>query len=439
MIVDAVATSAEVVGGYRSPETAIAAAIERARAVNPTINAIVEPAYERALEKAAGAGPAGSLAGVPILLKDLFCPAEGDTAYQGNRTLKDQDYRYPVSGAVVRRLENAGAVSIGRSHSPELGCGQCPAAAETALYGPARNPWNPEYSPLGSSGGAAAAVAAGVVPLAHASDGGGSIRIPASANGLIGLKCSRGRISAAPAGELWAGGVTDGVVSRSVRDTALALDVLAGPEPGDPHWVPPPARSYRALAGEPPPRLRIGLCTALPYTETAPGCAAAAREAADLLSDLGHRVERAHPEPMNRLDYMYDYIRVIRVSLVTELRMFEAGLGRPWRAEDVEEGTWINYQRGLKVSGADVFESRERLHRFTREMLAWWHQGFDLLLTSTLATEVPRVGHLVEGDERLLTRRLAAVTPFLPQFNVTGQPAISVPMAAGDNGVPIGV
>ena len=452
---DATALADQMRAGEIDAVTTVENAIARCEQLNPTINAIVEQTFDPAREQAAeldASGPSrGLLAGVPIALKDLFCPAEGEPGYQGNRRLAELDYRYPETGAVARRLAEAGAISIGHSHSPELGGGQCPAAAETHLYGPTRNPWNTDHTVLGSSGGAAAAVAAGIVRIAHASDGGGSIRIPASANGLVGLKPSRGRISNAPAGEAWGGGTTDGAVALTVRDAALALDVLAGPEPGDP-YVPahraPPA-GYVAEVGQDPGELRIGVSSTIPFEDTDPLCTQATEAAAGLLDGLGHRVETARPEPMATNDYMYDYVRIMRASATATLRSFESVLGRPWAEDDVEPVAWINYQRGAKISAPDVLASRERLHQFTRRIVQWWNEvpgqgdGFDLLLTPTLGVVPPRVGHLVDGDERTLTRRLAKVTPYLPQFNVSGQPAISVPLGTPEGmspeGLPIGV
>ena len=455
MMNDATALAEQVRAGELDTATTVEDAISRCGQVNPTINAIVEQTFDAARQRAAELDASGAstglLAGVPIALKDLFCPAEGEPGYQGNRRLAELDYRYPQTGAVARRWAEAGAISIGHSHSPELGGGQCPAAAETHLYGPTRNPWNTDHTVLGSSGGAAAAVAAGIVRIAHASDGGGSIRIPASANGLVGLKPSRGRISNAPAGEAWGGGTTDGAVTLTVRDAALALDVLAGPEPGDP-YVPahraPPA-GYVAEVGQDPGELRIGVSSTIPFEDTDPLCTQATEAAAGLLDGLGHRVETARPEPMATNDYMYDYVRIMRASATATLRSLEGVLGRPWAEDDVEPVAWINYQRGAKISAPDVLASRERLHQFTRRIVQWWNEvpgqgdGFDLLLTPTLGVVPPRVGHLVEGDERTLTRRLAKVTPYLPQFNVSGQPAISVPLGTPEGmspeGLPIGI
>ncbi|MDE0135668.1 MAG: amidase [Acidimicrobiaceae bacterium] len=452
---DATALAEQVRAGETDAASTVEDAIARCEQLNQTINAIVEQTYEAARHRAADANAQGDreglLAGVPIALKDLWCPAEGEPAYQGNRRLAELDHRYTETGSVARRWAEAGAISIGHSHSPELGGGQCPAAAETQLYGPARNPWNTDHTVLGSSGGAAAAVAAGIVRIAHASDGGGSIRIPASANGLVGLKPSRGRISSAPAGEGWGGGTTDGAVALTVRDAALALDVLAGPEPGDPYVPahPAPASGYVAEVGQDPGQLRIGVSSMIPFEDTDPLCTLAADAAASLLDGLGHRVEPALPEAMVSNDYMYDYVRIMRASATATLRAYESVLGRPWAEDDVEPVAWINYQRGAKISGADILASRERLHQFTRRLVQWWNpepghgSGFDLLLTPTLGIVPPPVGYLVEGDERTLTRRLARVTPYLPQFNVSGQPAISVPLGTPDGmspeGLPIGI
>ena len=415
-------------------------AIAQAEALDPQLNAIVETRYDDARREAAALNVGDQLlAGVPILLKDLACPVEEDTAYQGNRVLREVDYRYSATGSVARRLREAGTISIGRSHSPELGGGNCPASAETDLYGPTHNPWDPTRTAMGSSGGAAAAVAAGIVPIAQASDGGGSIRIPAAACGLVGLKPTRGRISSAPSGEMWAGGVTDGVVSRTVRDSALALDVLAGNEPGDPYLAPPFSERWVDQVGLEPGSLRVGLCLGVPFAETHLMCRQAVTAVGAVLEQLGHRVDEAHPEPLDRLDFMYDYIRIIRSSLAADLNDKASVIGRSWTPGDVEDGTWVNYQRGLRISAPDYAASRERLHVWTRQMVDWWERGNDILVTSTLATPPPELGHLVGGDDRERRDRLAATIPLTPQFNVTGQPAISLPLHWTSDGVPIGV
>ena len=422
-----------------SPRELVEQAITRAETLNPHLNAIVEDDFAKALARAdALLVDEQPFAGVPTLLKDLATPCVGDTAYQGNRLLKQIDHRYASTSAVVARLNRAGFINIGRSHSPEFGCGNCTAAAETALYGPTCNPWDVTRTAMGSSGGAAAAVATGIVPIAQATDGGGSIRMPASACGLVGLKPSRGLISNAPMGEIWAGGCSQGVISRTLRDTATALDSLSGYESGDSYRIHRKEDSMLEHLGRPPARLRIGLCTGLAFAVTARPCREAVESVGRVLEELGHRVEFAHPDVMNSLDYLYDYITIIRVSLAQELESLRDIIARPWMSEDVENGTWINYQRGLKVSAVDYALARERLNAWAREVISWW-KSYDLLVLPTLATLPPKIGYLVNGAERERTERLAATIPFTPQFNVTGQPAMSLPLHWSDEGLPVGV
>ncbi len=430
--------AAVVRAGSMSPSETVSEAIARADAKNPLLNAIVEGDYDGALARAERVSWDGLLPGVPTLLKDLGAPLKGDRGYRANRMLREMDFRYSYTGNVARRLLGAGAVSLGRSHSPELGSGNCPAAAETDLYGATHNPWDLGRTSLGSSGGAAAAVAGGIVPIAHASDGGGSIRLPASACGVVGLKPSRGRISIAPEGESWAGGATDGVMSRTVRDTALGLDVLAGYEPGDPHQARAHDGTWLGEVGIDPGRLSIGLCDSLPYAETDPQCRLAVNEAGTLLASLGHHVDMDHPTGIHTMDYMYDYVRVIRASAAASFDALATVFGRPLTADDVEDGTWIASERGRKISAPDYVASLGRIHTFSRSIVAWW-QGADLLVTPAVARIPPPLGYLVEGDQKQRTSRLAEITPYVTPFNVTGQPAISLPLHWTPEGFPIGV
>ncbi len=442
-ILDATATAALIRAREISPEEVVEEAIARAEAMNPALNAIVEPAYDAARQSASRLTQRSlsdlPLAGVPMALKDLFSGLEGDTAYFGNRVLKSLDHRYAETSAVVRRFADAGAISLGRTHSPEFGYGNCTAAADTALYGPTFNPWALGHTAMGSSGGGAAAVAAGIIPIAHASDGGGSIRMPASACGLVGLKPSRGRVSSAPAGEVWSGGCSEGVLSRTVRDTALALDVLAGPEPGDPYGVPVQSPSYvEAIAAQSLP-LTIGVAHGFSYTQTHPECQAAVDIASALLSRLGHHVYESMPSALDSLDYLYDYMVVIRTAIATELNALKRKLGREWSEEDMENGSWVQYQRGLRIPAVDFDVAIRGMQRWTREVVAWWHEGNDLLLLPTLATPPPETGFLTAGPEPQRRARLAATIPFTPPFNVTGQPAISLPVHWTPEGLPVGV
>jgi amidase len=209
--------------GEMTPEELVRAAVERAEATNPTINAITIPRYAEALEQAAGNVPEGPLRGVPFAIKDLGCPEAGEPQHEGNRVLKEIGHRADHDCYLAEKFRAAGLISIGRTNVPEFSTGNCPGSCETVAYGDTRNPWNLEHTAMGSSGGSSAAVAAGILPIAHANDGGGSTRIPASANGLVGLKATRGRVSVGPdLGEGWAGGSMDGMVTRSVRDAATA-------------------------------------------------------------------------------------------------------------------------------------------------------------------------------------------------------------------------
>lgn len=436
---DATALGARMARGELSPLEAVEAAIGRVEA-DPDLGAVVADTFDRALAEAAALTPgAGPFTGVPILMKDLGGPVEGDPAPNGNRVLHQLGRRHPFTGAVGRRLRAAGTVSIGRSHSPELGAGNCPASAETEAFGPAHNPWDRTRTPMGSSGGSSAAVAAGLVPVAHATDGGGSIRMPASACGVVGLKPSRGRVSTAPEPVPWGGGVADGVVSRSVRDTAAALDVLAGPEPGDATAAPPFAGSFRAEVGRDPGVLRCGVLDRLPWAETDPACRDAVAQTVALLDGLGHQVDpEAHPPTLDHLDYLFDYVKVIRASGAAVLAALEPELGRPWTADDLEDGTWVNYQRGLRLPAPDYLGALDRLHRFSLDVIGWW-DDHDLLITPTLAVPPPPNGYLVEGDDRQRRDRLNVTMPFTAQFNVTGQPAISLPLHWRADGLPIGV
>ena len=254
---DATAQAELVRSGEASPAELVEAAIERAERVNPEVNAIIHSFYEQAREQAAGDLPDGPFRGVPFLLKDLGAGLAGQPVHLGMRALKEADFRLPVDTTLGARFRDAGFVTIGKTNVPELGI--LP-TTEPVAYGATRNPWNLEHTPGGSSGGSGAAVAAGIVPVAHANDGGGSIRIPASHNGLVGLKPTRQRTSQGPLiGDSLSGLTEELVVSRSVRDTAAILEAVHGAVPGDPYFAPPPERPYTEEVGADPGKLRIGL------------------------------------------------------------------------------------------------------------------------------------------------------------------------------------
>ena len=446
---DALASAELVRTGDVTPRELVDAAITRIEAVNPALNAVIHPRFEaaRAEADAAPAGPAGPLRGVPILVKDLDGALTGAPMHQGNRLLRDLGVTAAHDSYLFAKLRAAGCVVVGKTNTPELGL--LP-TTEPLARGATHNPWDTTRSPGGSSGGSAAAVASHMVPVAHAGDGGGSIRIPASACGLFGLKPSRGRVSLGPeTGEAWAGLVARHVVTRSVRDSAAVLDVLAGPMPGDPYSAPPPARPFAAEVGAEPGRLRIGLRTAAPggLAETDATCIAAAEDAAALLEALGHTVEPAAPEALDELELLIHFVTVLAVSTAYDLVKLGRVAGRELTADDVEPVTWAQAEQGRAVSGAAFVDACESLRAWTRRMAAWWEPldgsaPYDLLLTPTMARPPAPLGE-IRGDDA--EGGILAATPyaaFTVPANVTGQPAMSVPLTWSDVGgsiLPIGV
>ena len=424
------------------PEEVVEAAIAACERLNPALNAVFSTRFERAGEEAQAAGRSGgALAGIPTLFKDLGTPEAGEPQYLGNRVLKALDARADADCHAVRKLKDAGAVSIGRTTVPELASGNCPAACENETFGDTRNPWNLAHTPTGSSGGSAAAVAAGIVPVAHGNDGGGSIRIPASANGVVGLKASRGRISWGPIlAQSWEGLATQGMLTRTVRDTALTLDLLAGFMPGDPYGCPAPDRPFREAASADPGQLRIGLCDVNEAGLLHPDCRDAVRAVGDVLADLGHRVEPVWPAPFFSERTVGHCMTIIAVGIAQTVGLLEASVGRAFGEDDLERGTWLEAERGRSVSGPEYLDAVSRLNRFVREMAAWWEgeDAFDLLLSPTMAKPAPELGVLVSrpDDRGPLWRD---TLPYTMQFNVTGQPAISLPLGMSGNGLPIGI
>ena len=347
---DATALAALIAKREVSPAEVLEAAIARAEQVNPAINAIVHKQYERARKEIAAGLPAGPLAGVPYLIKDLAFLDKGEPARLGSSLFKD--YVADHDSAYLTRSRKAGLVIFGRTSTPEFGLNP---TTEARLYGPTRNPWNLTYSTGGSSGGAAAAVIAGVLPVAHATDGGGSIRIPAAQCALFGLKPTRARVSMAPdAGEGWGGLSVGHVVSRSVRDSALMLDCTAGTEPGDPYAAPTPERPFVEELKRPAGKLRIAMML-LDHrgAKLHPECEKAVRGAAKLCASLGHIVEETDPKldlvalrPLNAT--------IAAANIARNLGLRWKALGRDPNPADVESGTWAVYQRGLKVDGRPV-------------------------------------------------------------------------------------
>jgi amidase len=415
-------------------------AIARIEKLNPAVNAVIHQHFERARREAAGGLPDGPFRGVPFLLKDLALGnLAGDPIHWGTRFLRDAGWRAPTTSHLVERFRQAGLVFVGRTNVPELGAWT---TTEPAAYGPTRNPWNLARSSGGSSGGAAAAVALRMVPMAHASDGGGSIRNPASQCGLFGLKPSRGRISMGPdAGEFWAGLSFEFAVTRSVRDAAALLDAVAVNMPGDPYVAERPPRPYRREADTDPGRLRVGFVAALPGRPVHPECAKAVEATARLLEEQGHDVRASHPRALEETDVGEALVRIIAGAQAQVVAGFEHALGRAIGADDMDSDNWIVTEMGRSVTAVQYLDAVDAIHRFSRRLCGWWAEGFDLLVTPTIPELPPPLGELVPDPAEPLKGflRPGALTPFLIPFNVTGQPAASLPLAWSAEGLPIGV
>lgn len=439
--VDATGQAEAVRHGEVTPAELVEAAIARIERLNPKLNAVIHEHFDRARAEAKGPLPDGPFRGVPFLLKDLAAGHRaGDPIHWGTRFLKDAKFRASTTSNIVRRFEAAGLVIVGRTNVPELGAWSI---TEPDAYGPTRNPWNTEHSAGGSSGGAAAATAAGLVPFAHASDGGGSIRNPASQCGLIGLKPSRGRVSLGPeTAESWAGMTFEFAVTRSVRDTARLLDCVHGPMPGDPYVATPPTRPYAAEAGADPGRLRIGFVDREPGGEALhPECRAAVEAAVGLLERLGHRVEPDFPAPLGSDALLPHVLAVITASQARDVERFEQLLGRTLSPDDLDADNWRVSELGRAVTATQFIAATDAYNVFRREMMAWWDGGFDLLVTPTITRPAPRVGEIVPSADKPLDAfiRSGSLLPFCVPFNVTGQPAVSLPLHVSAKGLPVGV
>jgi amidase len=437
-VLDAVAQAELVRNGDASAAELVDAAIGRIDKLNGEVNAVIHPLYERARE-AVQSGPAdGPFTGVPIVIKDLDGTLAGTPYHAGNKALKAAKHVASTTSYLFEKLERAGFVIVGKTNTPEFGLMP---TAEPKAYGPTHNPWNVAHSSGGSSGGSAAAVASGMVPVGHAGDGGGSIRIPASMCGLFGLKPTRGRVSLGPAEhEAWAGLVMRHVVTRSVRDSATVLDVLHGYMTGDWYSAPPPARPYAEEVGAQPGRLRIGVRTRAPLGLAAvdPECVAAVDDTARLLESLGHSVVEAAPDDLDDGTLLETFSTVMLSALRADMTDVETAIGHPVTRDDMEPTTWASYEAGAAIDAGTYVRTLTRMQAWARRAIAWWLDGgFDLLLTPTCAEPPPVLGDLTDpetGGSRLLPFVL-----FTAPFNVTGQPAMSVPLATSASGLPIGV
>jgi amidase len=433
---DATAQAELVRSGEVEPLELVEAAIARIERLNPTLNAVIHPLFDKARQTASGGLPEGPFRGVPFLVKDAVCHTAGDPYHCGMRFLKERGWVAPSDTELARRFRAAGFVFVGKTNTPELAMS---ATTEPLAYGATRNPWDVARSPGGSSGGSAAAVAAGLAPVGHANDMGGSIRIPASFCGLVGLKPTRARGTLAPDfGEYWGPLTHEHVVTRSVRDCAGVLDAIAGAAVGDPYTAPPPRRPFAQEVGAEPGTLRIGYLTETGFAKVDPAGVEAVERTAQQLVDLGHRVDRAEIPALDRLETG----PWIGAGLARDLDRWSERTGDSIGPDDVEPLNWALAEEGRGMCAVEYVASAEAAHAWSRELQAWWHgsQASDVLITPTCAGLPPRIGHLapdVPVDE--LLRRLGRVTGFTMAFDVTGQPAISLPLHQSTDGMPVGV
>jgi amidase len=434
---DATELAALVASGQTDATALLDAALAATARLNPDLNAVVLVQEEAARRAIAQGLPRGPFRGVPFLLKDLGAEAVDFPSHNGSRLFADT--RYAGDSAIFARMRATGVVTFGRTTAPEGGVGP---VTEAAVYGgPTRNPWNLDHTPGGSSGGAGAAVASGIVPFAHGSDGGGSVRIPASSCGLFGFKPTRARLPDGPfAGEGWAGMAIDGFLTRSVRDTAVMLDACEGADPGAPYVAPPLARGHAQAISRPPRRLRVMICDT-DFTGKAihPEVRQAVQDAGRLLDGLGHHVEPGLPKA-DIAGMMRAWTDIVAVGTALSIR--SALKGRP--ARDLVEGIG----RGALAHAETLHPTRYlqavgEIHAFGRQMAAAF-EGIDIILSATLAEPPAKIGRFAHDTEdyvdyRIGPGRVFAYSPFCAVFNASGQPAASVPLAMTGDDLPVGI
>lgn len=439
------------------PIELVEAAIERIEALNPQFNAVIHKMYDQARAQAETL-PDGPFAGVPMLLKNITQEIKGEPTTFGSKALAG--YRAKEDSHYVKKLREAGAVFLGITNTPEFGL---VAVTEPAHYGPTRNPWNPDYTPGGSSGGSAAAVASGMVPIAGANDGGGSIRIPAAYCGLFGLKPTRGRTPVGPrVGRQWQGAAVEHVLTRSVRDSAAMLDVLKTYEKTAAYHAPVYEGSYLELSQTPPKkRFRIAFSLQSPLgTEVEPECREAVLKTAKLLESMGHAVEEKEA-PVNGRKIAAAYMSLYFGEVSATLDELEEAIGRKARHDDVEPTTWFLGQLGKAVSAKDFVLGLREWDKAAHQMETF-HETYDFYLTPTTAYKQAKIGelglsraeqfslhvarvlHLARWLQRLgivdrLVEKNLMRTPFTQLANLTGQPAMSVPLHLTESGLPVGV
>jgi len=439
-----------------SPQELCEEAISRIDRINPKVNAVIYRMYDIAHKSLKGQLPQGPFSGVPFLLKDLLTSYAGVPLSMGCKAYRN--YIPSRDSELMKRYKATGVTILGKTNTPEFGL---MAVTEPELHGPTRNPWNLDHTPGGSSGGSAAAVASGMVPFASGGDGGGSLRIPASCCALFGLKPSRGRNPTGPEyGEIWQGASVEHVITRTVRDSAAMLDAVRGADPGAPYIIPDPERPYLEEVGREPGILRIAFTRRSPLgTEVHPECRKAVEDAANLLTSLGHRVEEAEPD-IDGITLAKSYFMMYYGEIAADVDEMKKVLGRKAKYTDVEETTWLLNLLGNLYSAGDFVLAMRQWNTFARQM-GVFHEKFDLYLTPTLASPPVKIGELkpkpveeralkvvnalnlgrlvkVSGMAEKIALESLSKTPFTQLANLTGQPAMSVPLHWTADGLPCG-
>jgi amidase len=448
---DAIGLSELIRKGDITPTELLDIIIDRVEKINPKLNAVIYKMYDQARAAAIDMISGTKVPkisdsiffGVPFLLKNLFAECKDTPFTDGSRSV--QGYTSKLDSEIVKRHKAGGLIIVGKSNSSEFGI---LTTAEPTFYGPTYNPWDLSLTPGGSSGGSAAAVASGIMPMAHGSDGGGSIRIPASCCGVFGLKPTRGRNPLGPLfGDVGGGILHEHGLTRTVRDSAALLDVTSGPELGDPYYAPPKNGPYLTEVGRDPGKLKIGFLSRVPEgwnEETAlhPDCEAAVKDAALLCEDLGHTVEEISNGQLAFPDLPQNFI-IIFISFVGHaFAYWERELGKKIKQDEVESVTWELYQESLKTTGASYLVAMENLQRFSRKLAVWYHKGnYDLLLSPTMRIPPTKIGAFdptLEDPMKSIRIALSFVA-FTRTQNITGQPAMSVPLYWNEDEIPIGV
>lgn len=432
---DGLGLAALVAKGDVNAEELLDEAIERTEARNPKLNAIVIKHYDEAREQIKNGLPNGPFKGVPFLLKDLHLLLKGTVTSYGSAAW--DGYVADHNSTLTDRYLAAGLVVFGKTNSPELGLA---GTTEPRLYGATYNPWNLEHSPGGSSGGAAAAVAAGILPVANASDGGGSIRIPAAACSLFGLKPTRGRTPMGPdRGEGWGGQSISHVVSRTVRDSAAMLDATTGAEPGDPYAPPHQPRPFIDEVGTAPGKLRIAVNAKRPDGSLPePEVVEAINKTAKQLADLGHHVEEAAPA-IDAAALGDHQASIIGANVALTLEQRAEQLGRDLTQNDVENVTWLIAQAAQGRSSVDYAKGSLFMHQMGR-MMGRFMTDYDVYVSPVLGTPPPKLGTLDMMTEDVATYlgNLTKIMPYTAIFNMTGQPSMSMPLHWTKDGLPVG-